>query len=362
LAFWPSQYRLTFLCSGDPRRGKSEKAIDAVRRFLATTLADEIGMNSTCNAVATLVMTTKNRKDELCAALESAMAQSVPLEMVVIDDGSTDGTSELVRARFPAAKLFRSETSRGLIVQRNHGASLATTPFIFSIDDDAVFSTPNVVEQTLRDFDDSRIAAVAIPYIEPLKQNRLLQTAPSRLGIWITDSYVGTAHAVRRDPFLRVGGYREALVHQGEERDLCIRMLERGWFKRLGNSDPIIHYESPRRSFSRMDYYGRKNDILFAWHNVPWPWLPIHVIATTLNGVVAAFQARRFSSMFQGACMGYFDCIRRWSERSPVSRQTYALSRSLKKTGARRVDDTEPSKVENVLPSLACHETKETGV
>jgi hypothetical protein len=79
LAFWPSQYRLTFLCSGDPRRGKSEKAIDAVRRFLATTLADEIGMNSTCNAVATLVMTTKNRKDELCAALESAMAQSVPL-------------------------------------------------------------------------------------------------------------------------------------------------------------------------------------------------------------------------------------------------------------------------------------------
>src|SRR5262249_30284552 len=150
-------------------------------------------------------------------------------------------------------------------------ARLATTPFIFSIDDDAAYSTPYVVEQTLADFDAPRIGAVAIPYIEPSKNNCLMQQAPSRERVWITDSFIGTAHALRRDVFLQIQGYRETLVHQGEERDYCIRMLDHGWLTRLGCSDPILHYESPRRDFGRMDYFGRRNDILFAWHYVPLP-------------------------------------------------------------------------------------------
>jgi hypothetical protein len=96
---------------------------------------------------------------------------------------------------------------------------------VFSLDDDAVFSSPFVLEQTLRDFSHPRIGAVAIPYIEPHKANREMQRAPTREDVWITASYIGTAHAVRRDVFLALGGYREHLVHQGEEGDFCIRML-----------------------------------------------------------------------------------------------------------------------------------------
>src|SRR5690349_11726781 len=100
---------------------------------------------------ASVIITTKNRKEELRNALASVMQQSIPLEVIVIDDGSTDGTSDLVRAEFPAARLHRSETSRGLIVQRNVGATLATTPILFSIDDDATFPSPKTAEQTLVD-------------------------------------------------------------------------------------------------------------------------------------------------------------------------------------------------------------------
>jgi hypothetical protein len=93
------------------------------------------------------------------------------------------------------------------------------------LDDDAVFSSPFVVEQTLLDFSHPRIGAVAIPYIEPHKANKEMQRAPTREDVWITASYIGTAHAVRRDVFLALGGYREHLVHQGEEGDFCLRML-----------------------------------------------------------------------------------------------------------------------------------------
>src|SRR5262245_46760837 len=183
---------------------------------------------------ATVVISTKNRRDDLRRALASVFAQTAPVDVLVMDDGSTDGTAEMVRHEFPSARLIRSDVSRGYIVRRNEAANVAETPYLFSIDDDAEFSSPDVVERTLTDFDDLRVGAVAIPYIEPHKGNRLLQCAPSPDAIWVTDAFVGTAHAVRRDVFLQLGGYRESLVHQGEERDFCIRMLACGPIVRLG--------------------------------------------------------------------------------------------------------------------------------
>src|SRR5438105_6701190 len=148
------------------------------------------------DVMATVVITSKNRKEELCGAVESVLRQTVALELLVIDDGSTDGTREFVQGKFSGVRVIRSDTSHGLVVQRNRGAKLATTPFIFSIDDDAVFSTPFVVEQTLAEFNAPGVGAIAIPYIEPLKSNRLQQHAPSLDRIWVTDAFMGTAHAL----------------------------------------------------------------------------------------------------------------------------------------------------------------------
>jgi succinoglycan biosynthesis protein ExoO len=71
---------------------------------------------------ASVVITTRNRKEDLCKAIESALGQTgVAVEVIVVDDGSTDGTSDLVAKRFPAVRLVRFDMSRGYIVQRNYG-------------------------------------------------------------------------------------------------------------------------------------------------------------------------------------------------------------------------------------------------
>jgi glycosyltransferase involved in cell wall biosynthesis len=282
---------------------------------------------------ASLVITTRNRRDELRTALRSAAQQVRLLEIIVIDDGSTDGTADMVRAEFPNVIVHRREDSRGLIVRRNDGARLATGDVLFSIDDDAAFSTPHVVEQTVREFDDPRIGAVAIPYLEPNTDNCLRQKAPDRKGVWITDTFIGTAHALRRDIFLNLCGYREELVHQGEETDYCIRMLDAGFCVRLGTGDPIYHYESPRRDFRRMDFFGRRNDILFAWHNVPLARLPVHLVATTMNGLRTGVRTGRLLRMLLGTTAGYRDSISNYRVRNPVSSRIYCLNRRLKKRG-----------------------------
>jgi glycosyltransferase involved in cell wall biosynthesis len=282
---------------------------------------------------ATIVIVSKNRVDELRRALQSAMIQhGASIEILVMDDGSTDGTSEMVRREFPSAAFHRSEQSLGLVVERNRAAQLARGSIIVSIDDDATFSTPDVVAQTLQDFDDPRIGVVAIPFIDKNRSESLNQTAPSRSGTYVTQSFVGTAYAIRRDMFLNISGFRDDIVHQGEEGDFAIRMLECGFFVRLGRADPIFHFESPKRDWKRMCVYGWRNIILFSWRYVPFPYLTIRLAATLANGLIHS--ARRCELHWFG--LAVVRALRMIvlgpaSMRCPVRRRTYRLFRRLRK-------------------------------
>ena len=277
------------------------------------------------------MITTRNRKEELRNAVQSALAQTAPVEVVVMDDGSTDGSAEMLRSEYPAVRLKRSEKSFGCIVQRNHAARLACGDIIFSIDDDAVFNSPNTVEQTLREFNHPRIGAVAIPYLEPRKSSVVHQQAPAAEGTYVTDDFIGTAHAVRKDLFCRLGGYRELLKHQGEEMDFCIRMLDAGYMVRLGRADAIHHLESPRRSFQRMDFFGTRNSILFAWQNTPWPYLPGNLLVTTFNCLRWTFKPARLAIRLGGIGRGFLDFGQ--AKRKPVRLKTFRLWRELRKNG-----------------------------
>lgn len=276
---------------------------------------------------ATVLITTKNRRDELRNALRSVVAQSVAVEVLVVDDGSSDGTLEMVKAEFPDARVVRHEQSQGLIVRRNEGVQAASANIVVSIDDDAVLSSTEVVRTTLREFDDDRIGAVAMPYVDVNRGPHVRQRAPAADTAYATDRFIGTAHALRRDVFLRVGGYRDGLVHQGEEGDYCLRMLEAGFVVRLGTADPIHHFESPRRDFRRMDYFGVRNAVVFVWQNVPMPYLLWHWPALMTRALLHTLQPARLWTRASGLAAGIRRCFA--VERVPVSSHTYLLSRHL---------------------------------
>ena len=282
---------------------------------------------------STVVITTKNRREDVLKAIASAVCQTAWPEVLVIDDGSTDGTPEAVAREFPQARLERSDRSLGYISQRNRGVRLASAPIIFSIDDDAVFSSSTVVEQTLQEFDHPRVGAVAIPFIEVNRSPKVMQQAPSPKGIFASYSFIGTAHALRRDLFLKLEGYREILFHQGEEEDYCIRMLAAGYITRVGRADPIHHFESPRRSWTRMDHYGARNKVLYAWHNVPFPHLLVHLTMTTIFTSIYALQPARLLTRLRGVVSAYSVICRSRTRRQPVSPSAYQLSRELKRRG-----------------------------
>lgn len=294
---------------------------------------------------ATIVIVTKDRRDMLADALASASEQEGDIEILVIDDGSSDGTAEMVAERFPRVRVQRFDTNAGLVVRRNDAARIARGRVIVSIDDDAVFTSRDTVAQTLDDLAaDDRIAAVGIPYVDVRRSPEVHQQPPDAESCWIGPVYRGTAHAVRREVFLELGGYRERIVHQGEEHDFCLRLLDAGWLVRYGRAAPIEHRESPRRSTRRMERYGRCNEQLLCATYYPQPWASLYGVGYAGKAILRGLRS-------DGGLVWIFEGILRgagaWvtTRRRPVSRATFALDQRLRRARCLPIEDVAPTGV-----------------
>jgi glycosyltransferase involved in cell wall biosynthesis len=291
----------------------------------------------------TVVITTKDRRDDLREAIAGCLAQTADLDVLVIDDGSSDGTSEMVRSEFPDVRLHRSDESRGLIFQRTAAASMTDAPVIVSIDDDARLVSPHTVEQTIADFDHPRIGAVAIPYVDVLRGGARRQLPPDQTGRWITDTYIGTAHAVRRELFLRVGGYRTSFVHMGEEPELCVRLLAAGHVVRLGRADALDHLETHRgRMLARNVRLVVRNQLVDAWLNAPTRRLPGRVGRILARSAADSVRWRQPAAAAGGAWEALRAAARGSDERAPVPDEIWKLLVDLRRRGPLRLEDVEP--------------------
>jgi GT2 family glycosyltransferase len=290
---------------------------------------------------ASIVIPTRGRVEELRELLRSTYVQTVPVEILVMDDGDSEAVEEMIRREFPEVRHHRLGFGRGPAFQRNRGIELTSCDIVFPLDDDAVLVSPSTIEQTLAEFDHPRIGAVGMPFVNVRQDRTTHQRAPDTSYIWAAHAFIGAAHAIRRDLFLQLCGYREHFFYIGEEGDLCLRMLANGYVTRLGCADPIHHFESPARDLSLADYCGRRNDILFAWQNVPAPHHVAQVLATTFNGLRFAFRCGRSRNHLRGIVAGYAAIMRRQHIRQPVSASAYRLHRRLKTRGPLRLNDIE---------------------
>lgn len=83
-----------------------------------------------------VIVPTYNRADLITATLRSVMAQTVaPIEVIVVDDGSSDNTSDVVATFAPRVRYVRIANG-GVAAARNHGASLATGQWLAFTDSD----------------------------------------------------------------------------------------------------------------------------------------------------------------------------------------------------------------------------------
>jgi glycosyltransferase involved in cell wall biosynthesis len=294
---------------------------------------------------ATVLITTKDRKDVLGRAIDSVYAQSVPLELLVVDDGSTDGTSEFVRERYPQAVLVRNGRPLGIIAVRNQAAQLASTNILFTLDDDAAFATGDVAETVIGNFDDARVGAVAIPHINHLPDRQVwLRNVPGRADedFPVVFDYAGGANAMRLDLFLALGGY-SGTGRQGEENTYCLKLISSGYVVRVAASGHIDHYPPPQhRDRAHVVRMGCQNGVDFIWRNVPMPWLVPHLAANMASQLMLGLRQGEALYRLQGLIAGVRHSAANFSARRPVSISVYQLMRRLIARGSMKISEVEP--------------------
>lgn len=281
--------------------------------------------------IATVIITTRNRRDLLRDAVRSAVMQVGGVEVLVVDDASTDGTPDMLRSEFPTVRVEARTEKEGYIVQRNRAVRLASAPIVITIDDDAVFTTPHVVAQAVKCFDHPRIGALAITFANIIdgQEQRWFKNIPDVPAA--TAHYVGTASAVRRDLFLQFGGYHETYHHWGEELDYCLRLLGKGYFVRLAVTDLIHHF--PKHVGRTWDHNAliHRNRFLAVWFNAPWFLVPPLFAYANTRSLIEGIRGRFLKVSLTGIWQGWRDLIRTRKLRQPVSLKAFKTFTRLKR-------------------------------
>ena len=285
-----------------------------------------------------LCVSTYNRVDDLKRLLSSALGQEPAIPIIVYDDASSDGTSEVVREQFPAVELITGQENVGLIAARNICIRAASTPFVLILDDDAYFTSASTARQTVADFSSPAIAAVAVPFTE---NGALMQGDQSGDTVQLARSFIGAAHALRRDAVLACGGLRESYRFYCEESDLSIRLLASGLVVRHGTSDPVEHCPNPDRHPLRRRQLRWRSELRFKWCHTP-----TLCVVPVLVGHVGLLLVRsgQFGGLRESFRLCYSSCrdvfMSRF-ERKGVDIRTYLLWRRLAKLPRLTLDSTD---------------------
>lgn len=236
-----------------------------------------------------VIIATLNRKEDLCNTIEGYKKQTYrDVEIIILDNGSTDGTREEIPKRFPDVRYYwfpqNIET-----VAINYGMSIANGDIFWLSNNDSYPESEYAFEEVVRIFTtypeihilatedfEVRENAVYNWYRKPVSREKMPETG------YEASLFHGTGVGIRRQVYERIGGFWELFVY--EELDYCIRAKKAGFTIRYFPTIRTLHFAS-RKSRNREFRWQRAylHTLRILWKYFPYP------IAFLRSGVASLF-------------------------------------------------------------------------
>jgi GT2 family glycosyltransferase len=198
-----------------------------------------------------VVIATRDRRDTVLATLDRLAALDEPPPVVVVDNGSTDGTPVAVARRHPAVRI-RSLTYNAGSAARNEGVRASHTELVAFCDDDSWWA-PGALATATRVFAAhprlgllaARIVVEPSGFLDPTcdLMRRSPISSPSGCAGPPVLGFVACGAIVRRRAFLEAGGFHPRVGIGGEEELLALDMAAAGW--ELAYVDAVTAHHQP---------------------------------------------------------------------------------------------------------------------
>ena len=230
------------------------------------------------------VIITRNRKQALSSVLDRLLEQPVG-EILVVDNGSSDGTAEQVRGFSDPVRLLEPGENLGL-GGRNLAAGEAAGDLLLMLDDDC-FPLPGSVEALAEAFGANPLLGVAGGFVRDVDSdgNVIRQTELGTFDWWLRAGRKGDAPAqgwpafsfpegacmIRRAAYLEAGGFFAPYFLASSEVDLGARLHANGWEVRYFPQAVFDHMKatSERQSSEVNLYYRVRNHLWYIWLRFP---------------------------------------------------------------------------------------------
>jgi len=229
--------------------------------------------------LVSIVMLCWNRKDDVRESLTRIRELTYAnLEIIAVDNGSTDGTQQMVEEEFPEVRLLRMYKNLG-IEAYNIGFENAKGEYIVILDDDS-FPEKHAIERMVQRFEqDPQLGVVAfdvrnyynyddIKNVDAVDDNSNTTTVTSATNYYM--SFNGAGVGVRTELFRQVGYYPEEFFLYNNELDSAFRIWDAGYSIQYFADIVGYHKYSPKnRSSWRAPFYYTRNAFWVIWKNYP---------------------------------------------------------------------------------------------
>ncbi len=270
-------------------------------------------------------MVNWNRCELLRACLQSLSRQvNVDFETIVVDNGSTDGSVEMISDEFPHVRLIRNTSNRGFCAANNQGIAAATGDWIALLNNDAE-ARPQWLAELLRVCrnrpDVGMVASKILVYDDPRRidkvghviwpdgQNRGRGTGAWDRGQFDTVEEVlcpdGCAALYRAQMLRQIGGFDEDFFAYADDAELGLRARIAGWNCLYSPLAVVLHHRGATLgvgSVQRLKLIER-NRVLLAVKLFPLSllWLNgYYYLRRLLAGVAAAVQGQGETALYPG--------------------------------------------------------------
>ncbi len=275
-----------------------------------------------------VVLATINRVDELRDALTHMYAQKgVDVELVVIDNGSTDGTREMMMNEFPQAIYQWLPYNMGTHAI-NIGLEKSTGEFIWFSNNDSYPEEETAFADLIALFRKyQHMHVVGTADVEVNDNYRVYNWHPIPLPKDIpengvpTCSFHGTGAMVRREVYTQIGGFWDTFLY--EEMDFCARAIQAGFEVRYVPHIRTLHFASHKaRSPIGRWLMASRNKMRFYWRYFPWFSAVVRSVAFATYFLLQAIPYRATPLQVLDCATGMFATgVRAWrTERNVLTK------------------------------------------